>query len=189
MDERSAIRALKAGDIRGLEPLVEWYTGPAVRAAFLIVRDRAAAEDVVQDAFVRAYKHIRSFDDALPFGPWFMRITVNQAITASRRSRRSSQGLEGEYEAPLYRLENDRDDGPEQAAVSAEQREYVWRAMGALPPKHRAVVVMKYYLELSEDEISIALGVPRGTVKSRLHSARFRLRGLLTVQSVEEKSS
>ncbi len=189
MDERSAIRALKAGDIRGLEPLVERYTGPAVRAAFLIVRDRAAAEDVVQDAFVRAYKHIRSFDEASPFGPWFMRITVNQAITASRRWRRSSQGLEGGYGAALWRLESDHDDDPEQAAISAEQREYVWRAMGALPPKHRAVVVMKYYLQLSEDEISIALGVPRGTVKSRLHSARIRLKGLLTVQGGEETSS
>ena len=82
MDERGEIGRLKAGDIGGLEALVGRYHARAVGAAYLVVRDRALAEDVAQSAFVKAYEKIASFDAERPFGPWFMRMVVNDAVKA-----------------------------------------------------------------------------------------------------------
>lgn len=88
MDEPDAIHRLKRGDIDGLEVLVRRYQLQAVRAASLIVRDPSLAQDVVQTAFVRAYERIGSFDARRPFGPWFLKLVVNDAIrAAARRSR------------------------------------------------------------------------------------------------------
>ena len=83
MEERRAVERLKTGDIGGLEALVRSHQTRAVRAAYLILRDRALAEDVVQAAFVRAYERIASFDEGRPFGPWFMKVVVNDAIKAA----------------------------------------------------------------------------------------------------------
>jgi RNA polymerase sigma-70 factor, ECF subfamily len=91
MEERSAIERLKRGDIGGLEMLVRMHHTRAVRAADLIVRDRALAEDVVQSAFVRTYERIGQFELDRPFGPWFMRVVVNDAVKAV--SRREAEGL------------------------------------------------------------------------------------------------
>ena len=83
MDERRAIERLKGGDVGGLEALAELHYTRAVRVAYLVVRDRALAEDVAQGALVRAYESIGSFDAARPFGPWFVKIVVNDAIKAA----------------------------------------------------------------------------------------------------------
>ena len=98
MEEAEAIARLKQGDISGLETLVCRFQVQAVRTAFLITRDRALAEDIVQAAFVRAYECIELFDAGRPFGPWFLRMVVNDAIkTAARRERHVSleTGSEG----------------------------------------------------------------------------------------------
>src|SRR3954452_14569352 len=84
MDEREAIARLAGGDISGLELLVSRYQVQAVRAAYLVCRDSALAEDIVQSAFLRAYSHIDQFDPTRPFGPWFMKIVVNDALKALR---------------------------------------------------------------------------------------------------------
>ena len=82
MEEQKAIARLKRGDISGLEALVRKYQVQAVRAAYLIIRDRALAEDIVQAAFLRAYERIGQFDAGRPFGPWFLRSVVNDAVKA-----------------------------------------------------------------------------------------------------------
>jgi RNA polymerase sigma-70 factor (ECF subfamily) len=88
MEERQAIERLKRGDVSGLEVLVRRHQARAVQAAYLIVRDRSLAEDVVQGAFVRAYEGIGRFDAERLFGPWFMKVVVNDAVkTAARRER------------------------------------------------------------------------------------------------------
>jgi RNA polymerase sigma-70 factor, ECF subfamily len=178
MDEREAIERLKKGEVDALETLVRLYHNRAGRVAYLIVRDHAVAEDLAQGAFVRAYERIGQFDTTRPFGPWFMRIVVNDAIGAARgRERRTS------YEArdvgtPMEWLA-DPAAGPHELAEEAEERRRVWAALEKLPPAQRAAIVQRYYLGMSEAEMAEGGGHPPGTIKSRLHAARRRLSKLL----------
>lgn len=180
MQEREAVQRLKNGDIGGLEPLIREHALRAQRAAFLITRDRALSEDVVQEAFIRAYERIGSFDPSRPFGPWFLRSVTNAAIDAAGRCERRDARYEGgNLAAGFADLLPDAALGPEGTLEQAELRREVWAALGHLPPKQRAAVVMRYYLDLSEAEIAEQLAVPSGTVKSRLNTARGRLKALL----------
>ncbi len=180
MDERKAIARLKQGDIKGLETLVRKYQLTATRTAYLITRDRAVAEEIVQAAFLRAYERIGQFDSGRSFGPWFLRSVVNDAVKyVSRNSQLVSIEADEEEETALSDFLADPAPGPEDLAEAEERRQIVWDALGALPPQQRAVIVMRYYLGLSEAEIGEHLGCPLGTVKWRLHAARKRLQELL----------
>jgi RNA polymerase sigma-70 factor (ECF subfamily) len=181
MEERDAIARLKAGEIDALRLLVDAHALKARRTAYLITRDRDLAEDVTQDAFIRAYERIGSFDASRPFGPWFLRIVVRGAIDASRHGpAHADETLEVLDRIP------DLGTGPEEAAEWSALRAEVWEAIGALPPKQRAVVVMRYYLDLNETEMARALGTAPGTVKSRLHTAREHLRQALRSRFFQE---
>ena len=183
MEEQDAIRLLKRGDIQGLEALVQLYQVAAVRAADLITRDTALAEDMVQTAFVTVYQRIDQYDETKPFRPWFMRIVVNNAIKAVRRNREMS--LDGLEMRNAMQFASNLPD-PAQALESQELQQTIWDALGELTPEQRAVIVMKYYLSFSEREISESLNKPTSTVKWRLHSARTRLRGLLTALQIQK---
>ncbi|HIQ01323.1 MAG TPA: RNA polymerase sigma factor [Anaerolineales bacterium] len=181
MEEREAIARLKRGDIGGLEVLVRRYQVQAVRAATLIVRDREIAEDIVQSAFLRAYERIDQFDAGRPFGPWFLRSVVNDAVKAAARRRRQvplEAGSAREEASPADLLA-DPNPGPADLAEAAETRQAVLAALDRLPPAQRAAIVLRYYLGLSEAEMADELACPPGTVKWRLHAARKRLRSLL----------
>ena len=181
MEEQKAIARLKRGDIGGLEALVRKYQVQAVRTAYLITRDRALAEDIVQAAFLRVYERIGQFDTKRPFGPWFLRSVVNDAIKAATRHEHQvylEDGSEGEGMS-LTDLLVDPSPGPADLAEAAETRQAIWSALGKLPPAQRAVIVLRYYLGLSEAEMADELACPLGTVKWRLHAARKRLRALL----------
>jgi RNA polymerase sigma-70 factor, ECF subfamily len=178
MEERGAVERLKRGDVGGLEALVKKHQTRALRTAYLIVRNRALAEDVVQDAFVRAYERIGSFDETRPFGPWFMKVVVNDAVkTASRR----------EWTVPFEQREGDDlvtrladpEASPEGLAEEAEERRWVWAALEKLPLTQRAAVVQRYYLGMSEAEMAGGSASPPGTIKWRLHAARKSLSKLL----------
>ncbi len=180
MEESQAITRLKQGDISGLEALVHKYQVQAVRTAYLVVRDRALAEDIVQSAFVRVYDHIGQFDAQRPFAPWFLRAVVNDAIkAATRRERQVSLEMEADDETSLADLLVDPVPDPDDLAEASETREAIWAAMGKLAPHQRAVLVMRYYLDMSEAEMAAKLSSPPGTIKWWLHSARERLRKLL----------
>jgi RNA polymerase sigma-70 factor, ECF subfamily len=181
MDEREAIDRLKKGDVGALEPLVRRYHARAGRVAYLIVRDHALAEDVAQGAFVRAYERIGGFDAERPFGPWFMRIVVNEAVGAARRRERTASYEGGDAGAPVEWLA-DPAAGPQELAEEAEERRRVWAALEKLPPAQRAAVVQRYYLGMSEAEMAEGAGHPTGTIKSRLHAARRGLSRLLGVR-------
>jgi len=178
VQELEGIIRLKRGEIDGMQILVRVHSLKALRTAYLITHDQALAEDVVQDAFIRAYQGIAGFDLKRPFGPWFLRIVVREAIDAARRAspNREVRGIDAQE---VLRRLPDITAGPEEALEWAELHQEVWRALGTLPAKQRAAIVMRYYLELSEDEMARELGIAPGTVKSRLHVARTRLRTLL----------
>lgn len=180
MEEREAVARLKRGDIQGLETLVRQYQVQAVRVAALVTQDRALAEDIVQAAFLRVYDRIGQFDSGRPFGPWFLRGVVNDAVkAAARREREVPLEMESDDEMPLAELWADPAPGPVELAEAAETRQAIRDALGRLPPAQRAAIVLRYYLDLSEAELANELACPPGTVKWRLHAARQRLRALL----------
>ena len=179
MDELGAIRRLKAGDIGGLEILVSLYQVRAVRAAFLITRDAAQAEDAVQEAFLQTYRSIRHFDSNRPFAAWFMRCVVNAALKIAEKSARQSpigfasdeswwEGLPAEAEPVEGQIEN------------ADFQRQLWESMQRLSPRQRLAIVQRYYLDMSEKEIAAQLQAAPGTVKWLLHAARKNLRALLS---------
>jgi RNA polymerase sigma-70 factor (ECF subfamily) len=180
MDDQTAIALLKHGDLTGLETLVHRYQVKALYVAVLIVQERPQAEEVVQAAFVRAAEKISQFDDSRPFGPWFLRSVVNAAIKAARRQDRTVSLDELDKDAsPLDRWLTDPHPGPEQLLELEESRQNIREALDRLSPEQRSVVVMRYYLEMSEAEMSARLGRPLDTIKWWLRTARHRLRGIL----------
>jgi RNA polymerase sigma-70 factor (ECF subfamily) len=172
VDERRAIERLKQGDIGGLEVLVRRYQARAVQAAYLICRDRALAEDVAQNAFVRAYEGIGRFDAKRPFGPWFMKVVLNDAVKTAARREQTLTLAEADASASWLM---DPERGPEELAEEAEVRRRVWEAIKKLSPAQRAVIVQRYYLGMSEAEMAQSRGSPPGTIGWRLHAARKAL--------------
>lgn len=178
MDEQQAVQILKRGDIRGLEFLVECHQGKALRAAYLITRDLGLAEDVVQDSFIRAYRAIRGFDATRPFEPWFMRSVVNAAVKVMKKSARQIRVGEEADESILVELAV-RVESVESQVESIEIQNQIWDAMQKLSPRQRAVIVERYFLEMSEKEMAEQSGAAVGTIKWLLNAARERLRSLL----------
>jgi RNA polymerase sigma-70 factor (ECF subfamily) len=155
--ERSLISGALAGSEADLEALFRRHWPRAYRAAFLIVHDHAAAEDIAQEAFLSAVRHLDRFDRQRRFGPWLGAIVANRAVDWARaRAARRETGL-----AP-----------PEIIGAAdpppGRYSEEVLAALAALSPEHRAVVVLRYVLEYTPGEIATALELPRGTVNSRL---------------------
>jgi RNA polymerase sigma-70 factor, ECF subfamily len=164
-DERRLVREVQRGSAEALEELFRREWPRAYRAAYLVVHDAAAAEDIAQEAFLAAVRAIDRFDRRRPFGPWMHRIVVNRAIDATRaRSLRREVDAEAaaSAEAPP-----DRPSEPLPADVVA--------ALKDLSPEHRAVVVLRFVFDYTPGEIARALDMPRGTVNSRLRRALDRL--------------
>jgi RNA polymerase sigma-70 factor, ECF subfamily len=157
-DERAWVRGAQAGSVSDLEALFRDHWPRAYRAAYLVVHDAAAAEDIAQEAFLAALRALDRFDRRRPFGPWLHRIVVNRAIDWTRaRALRREVGDE-----PLAATEA-RPDPPHRALA-----EGVAVALADLSPEHRAVIVLRYLLEYTPGEIADLLDLPRGTVNSRL---------------------
>ncbi len=150
--------------------LVEPHLAKAYRIACLILLDRELARDAVQEALIRAYRSWPRFRPGESAGPWLNRIVVNEARRMLGRSRRQP-ALLGEVPSLVGPVE----DSPEYAALAREEREQLWRAIAGLGELQRTVLVLRYYQQMSEDEMAAVLDVSPGTVKSRLHNARKQL--------------
>lgn len=185
MEERRAVERLKGGDVGGLQPLARAHYARSVRAAYLILRDREAAEDIVQGAFARVPDKIKSFDETRPFGPWFSKMVVNDAVKAASKRERTVSFYGGDAEELISRMA-DPGTGPQELAEQAETQGRVWRALEKLPPGQRAVIVQRYYLGMTEVEMADSAASPPGTIKSRLNTARKNLSKLLRPQFVVE---
>jgi RNA polymerase sigma-70 factor (ECF subfamily) len=181
IDERALIQRCIAGDAVAFEPLVEKYRQRVWRLAYQVLHDREEAWDVAQEAFVRAFHSLPSFRGQSAFYTWLFRITVN--VATDRHRQRGAQarafGPERVTEEEWARSTPDPGRGPDQEAARAEQRERIRRALDALPPKARTIIMLSDVEGLSYREIAEVLNCPIGTVMSRLHNARKRLQGLL----------
>jgi RNA polymerase sigma-70 factor (ECF subfamily) len=161
------VRAAQRGSEEAVEALFRRHWRRAHRAAFLIVRDADAAEDIAQEAFLAAMRALDRFDRRRPFRPWLHRIVVNRSIDHARaRALRGEVGEEavGEPAAPEVEAGLDPD---------------LTAALSALEPEQRAAIVLRYLLEYTPGEIARMLGVPRGTVNSRLRRGLDHLAGTL----------
>ncbi len=170
--ERALVSAAQDGSTAAMEELFRRHWPTTHRAAYLIVRDAAAAEDIAQEAFLSALRALGRFDRRRPFAPWLHRIVVNRAIDWSR-----ARSLRGEVAASGALLDS-------VGAVPAEDEHLgdageVADAVAALSAEHRAVVVLRYLLEYTPGEIARMLDLPRGTINSRLRRALDRLSELL----------
>ena len=175
LSERRLLRAAQNGSEEALEVLVRRNWPLAHRAAYLVIGDASAAEDVAQEALVAAIRALGSFDRRRPFGPWLHRIAVNRAIDHARaRGSRHEVSAGTAADAELRGPPRPGDDsGSDPRAEGLEE------AMDGLSPEHRAIVAMRYLLDLTPGEIAAELGLPRGTVNSRLRRALDQLAGTL----------
>jgi RNA polymerase sigma-70 factor (ECF subfamily) len=166
MDDAAAIRACRTGNVDAFRHFVDRYQSRALAHARILTRNDADAADAAQDAFVDAFRNLRAFDPARPFYAWFYVLLRNRCF--KQRSRRGT------------RLES----GPESArgvdpGLSEAQLD-LWRAIDRLAPDEAELIVLKHIEGWTYEELSRALGVPRGTVMSRLYAARQRLATLLS---------
>lgn len=180
--EQELVRRCREGAPRFYEPLVRAYEPRALSAATAILGDGDAARDAVQDAFVRAYRALDDFDTSRPFGPWFFGILRNRCrdLLRSRRARRERRRRAAEEVAP----------GPTRAdarvdAARRDLRTTVRRALERVRPDEREILVLRDMEGFAYGEIAEILGIPQGTVASRLYRAREALRGVLEGMGVE----
>jgi RNA polymerase sigma-70 factor (ECF subfamily) len=183
MDEKEAIRRLQQNDISGLEFLVHCHQVWAVRTAYLITCDVDLAEEVVQETFLQVYRSIRSFEGTRSFEPWFMRSVVNVSVKATKRSARNVN-IDEMHESHFMEFVQSFE-SVEFQIESLELQDRVWEAMQKLSPRQRAVIVQRYFLEMSEREMAEKAGSAIGTVKGMLNAAREKLRVLLAERSDE----
>jgi RNA polymerase sigma-70 factor (ECF subfamily) len=173
LDDAELVERAKRGDLRAWETIVREYQGLAFRTAYLLSGSAADAEEAVQDGFVKAYRALGRFRRGSPLRPWLLRIVSNEA-----RNRRRSAGRRDAL-ALRVAAENRPGDAvpsPEAALLGGEERARLLDVVNRLSEDHRLAIACRYFLELSEDETAAALGVRRGTVKSRLARALARLR-------------
>ena len=181
--EALLIADLCEGDETALAPLVEKYKRMVYRLAIQITKNHADADDVMQETFIKVYRSIRTFRKDAAFETWLYRIAVNEALNfVKRRERQRTSTLETvsetEYETTLrYRVQIAND--PHAHAEKAELRRHVTEAVNTLSLKHRTVVILHEFEGLTHAEIASILNCSEGTVRSRLHYARKKLRTLL----------
>jgi len=169
---------IRDGDLEALGELYNKYKTQVYRTALAITRDREAAEDILQEAFLKVYTYADRIDENVPLGPWLYRVTVNLAYSWASRVKRWLHVLQ--YMFDRWTVSSQWN--PEITAEEQERRQILQRAIDALPPRHRVVIILYYLEDLSLKEIAYVTGVPEGTVKSRLHYAREKLRKAILEQ-------
>jgi RNA polymerase sigma-70 factor (ECF subfamily) len=179
-DAQLVVRAI-AGSQDACRELVERHSRAVYALVARMVRNDGVAEELAQDAFVKAFAALRSFDPAYKFANWMLRIAHNVAIDHLRKSRPATVSIDDEESgrAVAEVLVDSRDRSPFERAVQRDLRADLDLALGELRPEFRRLIVMRYLEDLSYEDIADILGLPLGTVKSHLHRARAALAGLL----------
>src|SRR2546421_6994661 len=172
-DDSELIARAQRGDSAAYEEIVQRYQQIAFRSAYVITGSAADAEDAAQEGFVKAFRALDRFREGADLRPWLLRIVANEARNRVRSSGRRHQ-LELRLTEGFRR--GDAAPSPEAVAVAADERRRLLAMINALSDDDRLVIASRYFLELSGDETAAALGIPAGTVKSRLSRALARLK-------------
>ena len=173
LDETQLVARAQRGDAAAYEELMRMYQGIAFRTAYVIVGSAQDAEEAAHDGFVKAFRALSRFRRTRSFRPWLFAIVANEARNRRRSAgRRHALALRAADET----RPGDAAPSPEAAVVGRERHSVLLDAVNRLSEEHRLVVACRYFLDLSEAETASALGIRRGTVKSRLSRALERLR-------------
>jgi len=185
VDDLALVEKARAGDAEAFRALVVRYQRKVFAVALGIVKDPDLAWDVAQDSFVRAHQHLSGFKGESAFSTWLFRIATHIAIDAVRRERASKKDdLEDVDEAALEEgadgiLATSLGSNPQQTVLRKELQEKMTEALAELPPAHRTILVLREVEGLSYEELSEQLGIPKGTVMSRLFHARKKMQARL----------
>ena len=175
--EADLIERARDGDVAAFESLLRVHEQVAFRTAWVVSGGADDAEDAAQEAFVKAFAALARFRQGAPFRPWLLTIVANEA-----RNRRRSAGRREALALRVSETESQPDratPSPEAAVLAEERRAVLLAGLAQLGDSDREVITLRYLLDLSEAETAAALGIPTGTVKSRLSRALDRLRGQL----------
>ncbi len=194
-DEQAILQA-RRGDHAAFRVLVERYQGRAYRLALRVLRDEEQARDAVQEAFLKVYSSLGRFEGRSSFYTWLYRLVLNLCLDMKRRDRTDRRGRWAEtrsleeggapFEAALETGAEDERPGPDLALERLELRQQVAKAIDTLPDEARETLLLREVEGLSYQEIASALGIPKGTVMSRLHYARKRVQRLLVAAGVAD---
>lgn len=169
-DDAALVERASAGDPAAFDEIVDRYERRVFAVALRIVRNNEDARDVTQDVFVTALRAIKGFRGDAQLSTWFHRVAVNASLDVVRkRQRREHASMDELHDQPSGQP------GPEAEAIAAVRAREVHRALGKLDPDHRALIVLHDLQDLDYAACAEALGIPLGTVKSRLHRARLAL--------------
>ena len=174
-DDITLVQGCLDGDDQAFGVLVVRYQGPVFNAILRMVRDRDDATDLTQTAFLKAHRELARFDERHKFFSWIYRIAINEALNHLKRNRRQ-EPLDGDWAS------DDRD--PEKTFAGAEVSRLVQDALMHISADSRAVLILRHFHDCSYEEMATVLGIPEKTVKSRLFSARQRLRELLEAKGL-----
>ncbi len=173
-DSSALIAGCLAGDEAAIEALVRQYEGGVVRLAYSVLQDPAEAREIAQETFIAALCSLQSYREQDSFKAWLFTIALN--LSRSRlRKRQSLQRLKNTL-TTLLRLDSQHQPQPEDIVIQNERERLIWQTIVAMDDRHRIPLVLRYYNDLSVAEIAQMLKLPEGTVHSRLHIARERLR-------------
>jgi RNA polymerase sigma-70 factor (ECF subfamily) len=170
--EKDWILRAQQGDQRAFGHLVRAYQRPVYNLAYRMLGDASIAEEAAQEAFLRAYQHLRTYQSGRKFVNWLLSITSHYCIDQLRKKRLTSISLDGSL--PSEALHSGQPT-PEQATDHRERERLVQEMLARLPSEHRVVVVLRYWYDLSYQEIARVAGISEAAVKSRLFRARGKL--------------
>lgn len=181
-DDRDLVRRALDGDESAFALLVRRYERGLYNLALRMVRDAEQARDLTQEIFLRVHRSLARYDPVYPFPSWIYRVGSNLCIDWIRRRRIDTVSLDapigGEEDGPTREVAGDLPD-PAELLEKKERRRMISRALAKLPESHRLVLLLRHQRDLSYEEIAVALDVPLGTVKARIHRAREALRRIL----------
>ena len=183
--DMALVERIGTGDHAAFESLMRKYNGKLFRVARAILKDDADAEDVLQDAYLEAYRHVDEFRGGSELSTWLTRIVINQALMRLRKQKRRSSiipfrtGVTTNAETPEAQVPDNRSESPSDSAIRAETRRIMERRIDELPSSFRTVFVMREVEEMGIDEIAECLSISPATVRTRLFRARALLRAAL----------
>jgi RNA polymerase sigma-70 factor (ECF subfamily) len=174
LEEAELVGRALAGDLDAWEPLIAAHQESIFRLAYLITADSSEAQDIAQETFIRAYRALAKFDANRPLRPWLLAIAANLSRNYLRSASRQLRAFSRHY------LEGSHDSQSNQTGEQHLEAQELWKSVRKLDPAAQQIIYCRFFLDLSVDDTALAVGVPAGTVKSKLHRAVGRLRDLLS---------